>query len=217
MRFLLLALTLSCAPGADVDAGAIVRRAVLNDEKQDAALPYLLTERSLTRTLEEDGRARPASSRTREIRMPDFQKRRERFRKAIREIPEAFVFRLLGEEQIDSRPAWVIEAAPRPGYTPADRYSKLFTQVRGKLWIDRSDYRWVKVEAELLDTVTFGWILVRIHQGSRARLTQKCVAPGVWLPGEMWYRVSVRIGLISLRHMEVAAQYGDYRLPEPSP
>jgi len=208
---------LSVALGADVDPAAIVRRSVLNDESPGAALHYSFTDRSRTRNLDESGQVRSVSSRTREIQMPDFQRRRERYRKAVREIPDAFVFRLLGEEEINSRPAYVIEALPKPGYNPVDRNSKLFTQVKGKLWIDKSDYRWARIEAELLDTVTFGWILVRVHKGSRVRLTQEPVTQDVWLPREMWYRVSLRIGLVSLRSMEVATQYGDYRRVESEP
>ena len=60
-------------------------------------------------------------------------------------------------EQVNSRPAFVIEATPRAGYQPVDRYSKLYTQLRAKLWIDQVDSRWVKIEAELLDTVNY-WL-----------------------------------------------------------
>ncbi len=219
MRLLLTFAMMACALGADVDPAAIVRRSILNDESESTgpALHYTLTERSRTRNLDDRGQLRSAASRTREIKMPDFQKRRERYRKAIREIPDAFVFRLLGEEEVNSRPAYVIEATPRPGYDPVDRYSKLYTQLRAKLWIDKSDYQWAKVEAELLDTVTFGWILVRIHKGSRVRLTQELVGHEVWLPREMWYRVSLRIGLVSLRNVEVETEYGGYRRSDADP
>jgi hypothetical protein len=217
MRLLLTLAVTACSLGADLDPAAIVRRSVLNDESQDAALRYAFTERSRTQNLNDSGQVRSVSSRTREIQMRDFERRRERYRKAIREIPEAFLFRLIGEEQIDTRPAYVIEALPKPGYDPVDRYSKLFTAVKARLWIDKSDDRWIKIEAELLDTITFGWILVRVHQGSRVRLAQARVAQDVWLPREMWYRVSVRVGLVSLRRVEVAATYGDYLRAESEP
>ncbi len=221
MRLLLSLVVMARMLGADSDAdpAAIVRRSLLNDEQQDAATQYSFIERSLIRNLNERGQVRSVSSRTREIHMPDYQRRRERYRKAIREIPDAFVFRLIGEEEIHSRPTYVIEASPRPGYKPVDRYSKLFTEVKGTLWIDKSNYGWVKLEAELLDTVTFGWILVRVYPGARVRLTQVQVAPDIWLPGELWYRVSVRIGLVSQRHVEVVTECSGYRRdgPEPAP
>ena len=44
----------------------------------------------------------------RSARQSDLEKQRSRYRRAIREIPEAFIFRLAGEEVVNSRPAWVI-------------------------------------------------------------------------------------------------------------
>ncbi|HSW50483.1 MAG TPA: hypothetical protein VLH09_09925 [Bryobacteraceae bacterium] len=213
LRLVAVLWLVGCALGADADPAAIVRRSVLNDESQSAGpeVRYAFTERSLTRNLDESGRVRSVSSRNREIQMANYQRNRDRYRRAIREIPEAFVFRLLGEEEVGSRAAYIIEATPRPGYDPVDRYSKLFTHVKGKLWIDKQDYRWARIEAELLDTVTFGWILVRIHKGSRVVLRQESVNQEAWLPHDLWYRVSARVGLVSLRRLEVETTYGDYR------
>jgi len=157
------------------------------------------------------------SSAERSARQSDFEKRRNRYRRAIREIPEAFIFRLAGEDVVDSRPAWVIEAVPRPGYQPADRYSRLFTQVKGKLWVDQSDYHWSRVDAELLDTVTFGWILVRIHGGSWVSLTQMRVNDEVWVPQRMSYRVSLRLGLVKRSETAMEAIYSDYRKASSDP
>ena len=153
----------------------------------------------------------------RSARQGDFERQRNKFQRAIREIPEAFIFRLAGEEVVNSRPAWVIEATPRPGYQPADRYSRLFTQVKGKIWVDQSDYQWTRVDAELLDTVTFGWILVRIHKGSRVSLTQVRVNGGVWVPQRMSYRVSLRLGLVKRSETEMEAIYSDYRKANSDP
>jgi len=216
MRLLLVAAACSGALGANLDPAEIVRRAVANDEDANAgaALSYDFTEQQRTQHLDDAGKVRSITERTRDIHMPDYLVRRERYRKAIREIPDAFQFRLAGEELVNQRASFVIEIKPRFGYRPVDRYSKLYTQLQGRLWIDKAAYRWVKLEAELLDTVTFGWILVRIHKGSRVRLTQDLVNNEAWLPGEMWYRTSVRIGLVSLRHFETQARFADYRKEE---
>jgi hypothetical protein len=148
------------------------------------------------------------------MRMADFLRRRERFQRSVQEIPDAFDFRLVGEEMVGSRPVYVIEALPHPGYQPVDRYSKLFTQVKARLWIDKTDYRWARIEAELLDTMSFGWILLRIHSGSRVVLTQMREADGVWLPERTWYRVSVRVGLVKSSQVAAEVVYSRYSLAE---
>ena len=154
---------------------------------------------------------RKESTAERTARRNGFIRRRDRYRKAIREIPDAFLFQLAGEEIVDSRACFVILAEPRPGYQPVDRHSKLFTAVKGKLWIDKSDYNWVRVDAELTDTVTFGWILVRIHRASQVSLTRTRLDEGVWLPRRMWYRVSMRVGLIKTYNVDTETTYSDYR------
>lgn len=147
-------------------------------------------------------------------RIAEYEKKRNENRAAIREIPDAFDFRLAGEETINSRPAYVIEATPRPGYRHKDRRAKLFTRLKGKLWVDKAEYHWVRVEAELLETITFGWILVRIHEGGRVKVEQTRVSADLWMPSYLWFVVSLRIGLIKHVYMEETTTYSDFRKSE---
>ena len=43
-------------------------------------------------------------------------KERAEDRKFIREVPDAFVFRMVGVETVSGQPAWIIQAEPKPGY-----------------------------------------------------------------------------------------------------
>lgn len=74
------------------------------------------------------------------------QQRAERLRKQaeenaslVREVPKAFDFELVGEELVNGRPAYVLQAAPHPGYHPQGKYGKMFAKVEGKLWIDKQN------------------------------------------------------------------------------
>jgi len=149
-------------------------------------------------------------------RLEDYARKRNRYNRAIREIPEAFLFRLKGEELIGSRPAYVIEATPRTDYHPIDRYAKLFPALKGTLWIDKTEYRWTKVQAELIEGVNFGWILVRVNKGGRAELERIRVDNQVWLPKRSWFTVSARVGLLKLYNLEEETVCFDHRkLPAP--
>jgi len=55
----------------------------------------------------------------------------------------------------------------QPDYTPQLDEAKILKRVRAKFWIDKSEYQWIKAEAEILDTVSFGLFLIRIEKGSR--------------------------------------------------
>src|SRR5215471_15588166 len=80
---------------------------------------------------------------------------RAKEREELQFIPEAFDFQLAGETEIAGRPAWQIKATPRREYK--GRYASLMRNLEGTLWIDKQDYQWVKVEADALDTISFGW------------------------------------------------------------
>ncbi len=43
----------------------------------------------------------------------------------------------------------------------------MLKKIKGRIWIEKKNYNWVKVEAEATDTISFGLFLFRIHPGSR--------------------------------------------------
>jgi hypothetical protein len=143
-------------------------------------------------------------------RIAEYERRRDRFLAAIREIPDAFDYKIVGEENLAGRKAWVIDGVARPGYQPKDRYSHVFPQLAGRLWIDQQDVRWVKIHTELTDIATFGWIVVRIAKGGRAEMEQLRLDDGAWAPKRNWYRVAVRIGLLKHFHLEEEDTYSNY-------
>jgi hypothetical protein len=139
------------------------------------------------------------------------EKDRAEERAYMREIPDAFSFKLLGEEKISGKPAWIIQADPKPGYRPKDSKAKLLTKVRGKIWIDEGEYHWVKMEAQVLDPISFGLGLFRIGQGGILRFEQKRVNDEVWLPTHIFIRGDARLAYVKKMHAEIEVTYSDYR------
>ena len=144
-------------------------------------------------------------------RRADAEKGRQRQRTLLKEIPDAYDFTLLGEESVSGRPVWVIRADPRPGYKPHDSSTKLLTKFRGKLWIDKSEYQWARVEAEAIDSLSFGWFLVRLAKGARIEFEQTRVNDEVWLPRRVLIGYNIRLGLVKKMVGEVEIQYKNYR------
>lgn len=68
----------------------------------------------------------------------------------VREVPRAFNFQLVGEEVINGRSAYVLQATPRPGYSAPGKYGKMFSKVEGKLWVDKQDFGWIKADGEVM-------------------------------------------------------------------
>jgi hypothetical protein len=47
----------------------------------------------------------------------------------VREVAEAYNFKLVGTELVGGREAWVIDGEPRPGFVPHMKESKVSIQV----------------------------------------------------------------------------------------
>jgi hypothetical protein len=132
-------------------------------------------------------------------------------RKFVREVADAYNFKLVGTELLGGREAWVIEGEPRPGYEPHMKDAKYLTKFHGRVWIDKDDLQLAKMDVECLDTISWGLFLARFHKGSRFMLEQTRVNDEVWLPQHVTAKIDVRLGLVKNFDVGVEQTYRDYK------
>jgi hypothetical protein len=144
-------------------------------------------------------------------RLAKYEKEREESRKFLREVTDAYNFHMEGEENLEGRPMWVISAEPRPGFQPQLKDARILPKLHGKLWIDRQEYQWAKVEIEVLDTLSFGLSLLRIHQGAKVKFEATRVNDEVWLPKITYVAGSARIAFVKNERAEETTTYRDYK------
>jgi hypothetical protein len=147
----------------------------------------------------------------RKKRLETEEKDREDARKFVGEVADAYNFRLIGTENLDGREAYVIDAEPRPDFVPRSKEAKVLPKFRFRVWIDRAESQWVKLDAECIDTVSVGWFLARIHKGSRLLIDQTRVNDEVWLPRHVALKVDVRLALLKNFNVEADMTYRDYK------
>jgi hypothetical protein len=147
----------------------------------------------------------------RKKRMETEEKDREDARKFVGEVADAYNFRLIGMENLDGREAYVIDAEPRPDFQPHSKEAKVLPKFRFRAWIDQAESQWVKLDAECIDTVSLGWFLARIHQGSRLLIDQTRINDEVWLPRHVAIKVDVRVALLKNFNLEADVTYRDYK------
>lgn len=58
----------------------------------------------------------------------------------------------------------------------------MLTGLKGKLWIDESSFRWVKVEAEAVKPVSIVGFLARMEAGTQFELQERPINAEIWLP-----------------------------------
>lgn len=154
---------------------------------------------------------RSESEEARRKRLAHEEKEREDDRKFVLEVADAFNFRLVGSEVVDGHHTWVLDGEPRPGYEPKSREAKMLNKVKGRIWIDKAEAQWVKLDITTLDTISFGLVLARIHKGTRVQVELTQVNDEVWLPKRVEAHVDLRLVLFKNYDEDVEQVYRDYK------
>ena len=165
-------------------------------------------QRKLDKSIE---KRRKESPKERRKRLAKVEKEREEQRRWIREIQNIFVFALAEEETIDGVETWIVAAKPKPNYKPEYRKAKFLQKMRGKFWIAKSDYGWVRTQAETTDTVSFGLFLLRLAKGSTLDFHQRKLEEGVWMMDQFRLRFQARAVFIKKFNYEVLGSFTNYR------
>jgi hypothetical protein len=132
-------------------------------------------------------------------------------RSFLHDILEAFDFHLISEEVVDGRPAYVLQATPHPGYRAHGKYGKVFSKVEGKLWVDKQNFGWIKVDGEVTQSFSMGILVARVLRGSHIILEQTCVGDAVWVPKRLEMRASAKILFLKSLDIDRILTYSDYR------
>jgi hypothetical protein len=147
----------------------------------------------------------------RQRRLAESENDRKKGREFLREVPEMFDFRLEGDAKVDGYDAWVISATPKPDYRPRLRDAKPLLKIKAKLWIDKAEYQWVRLEAETTDTISYGLFLARLSPGAKLVFEQTRINDEVWLPKREFASGSARLGLVKKIVMEQELTWSNYR------
>lgn len=144
-------------------------------------------------------------------RMEQAQERRKREFAFLSEIPDLFDLKLEADSTVEGRPVWVVSGAPRAGAQPKSRDAKVLLKVRGRMWIDKATYQWVKVEAETTATISWGLFLARLAPGAKMVFEQTAVSPELWLPKRLFMTGNGRVALLKHLIEDEEIQWRDYK------
>ena len=144
-------------------------------------------------------------------RLDSFEKQRRRDREFLLQIPDAYDLRLEPDQKIDGQDVWVISGAPKPGYRALSRDGKALLKIRGRMWIEKTGYQWVRLEAQTTATISFGLFLARLNPGAMLVFEQERVNDEVWLPKREFVSGSGRIGLLKRLAEDDEITWSNYR------
>jgi hypothetical protein len=147
----------------------------------------------------------------RQQRLVDFDRHHQQEHAFLLEVPEAYDFRILREETLNGRAAFVISGEPRESFRPNLNAARVLPKLRPKLWIDKTNYQCMKMEAEVIDTIVWGGFLLRLHPGSHIELEQTLVNDEVWLPLHARINLDARVALFKTIRLDVDVTFSDYK------
>jgi hypothetical protein len=142
----------------------------------------------------------------------EYQKARREREEAVTDIFNVFAVRMIGREQIERHETIAFSLTPKPGAKPKTSEGRQMKHFNVRAWISESDHELVKLEAEAIDTLSFGLgVLARLHKGARLSFLRRRVNGEVWLPAVVSYQGSARVGLLFTLRRGGTSEYSGYR------
>jgi hypothetical protein len=139
-------------------------------------------------------------------------------RAVVDELTSIYDIRMTGREMIDGRPAIVLTFDPRPGYTPRTPQGRIINHFRGRALVDEQDRELVRMEVEVLQTVSVALgFIVRLVKGSRGLMERRKLDGESWLPTYTRFTGAGRVFFIWRIDLDQETEFTSYRKKEPGP
>jgi hypothetical protein len=188
--------------------GEPVQRVIAKDDKPLSEKDAKKEEEKIQKIID---KRKNESDDDRRKRLQKEEKDKEEDRQFVLEVADAFNFQLAGSEVLDGNDTWVLDAEPRPGYEPEHRDARMLTKFKGRIWIDRSELQWIKLDMTAIDTLSYGLILARIHKGTHVLVEQMRFNQEVWVPKHVAVHVDARVALLKNFDANIDVTYRDYK------
>jgi hypothetical protein len=149
------------------------------------------------------------------VRAEEQKKRDEERRDTDRAVDDAlrvYEIKMLGREIVNGYETIAFSFTPRKNAKPQTREGKIMRHFAGKAWVSESEYEVVRLEAEAIETASFGLgLLARVHKGSKAAFERRKVNGEQWLPARATYTASARVMLVRVLRIGGTSEFSDYR------
>jgi hypothetical protein len=205
---ILAAFYLAASAGATPTADTIIQRVKVRSANADSARKSFAYQRiSQVDYLNDEGKVRKQAVRIYEVapvngepvsrliqvngRAPS--EKEEQSRSAAREtgdktrtlvlgddLLDRYNYKLVGEETVAERNAWVLEFHPKTGLKEEGFVDKLLNSMRGRIWVDQQDYEFARMDVRLGRKVSFFGGFAGAIEKIDLTLVQKRVDPTAW-------------------------------------
>jgi hypothetical protein len=150
------------------------------------------------------------SDRQRQLR--DYQKAQKQRAEEIDDVFAVFDIRMVGREPVEGHDTILFTLTPRPNAKPRTESGRILQRFSARAWISEADYELVRIQAEAVENVTFGFgLLARIDKGATFTFERRKVNGEIWLPALATYRGSGRLLLVRGMRLGGTSEFSNYR------
>jgi hypothetical protein len=139
----------------------------------------------------------------------------EEHRRENQSIDEAFALYAVsmnGRQVLDGHDALVLDFRARPDFKTKTDEGKILKKLKGRVWIDERSYELIRVDVELVDTVSFGLgMLARLNPGAHAMFQRRLVNNEIWLPATAHFTGNARLMVFKGLRVDDTVEYSDYK------
>jgi hypothetical protein len=178
-------------------------------EEQEQAAAHKKQEAERLKMQEARDRETPGQ---RQKRLDARERNKKRQQEETDDIVNGFDLRIVGDEQVDGMPVWVIEGEPHKGYKFQTKMAASFAgKMKGRIWVTKDSSQAVRIDAETTDNISIGGFLARINRGTRIHVEYTFVNGEVWLPKRETFAASARLLLVKGFHEEGDSTFTNYK------
>jgi len=136
----------------------------------------------------------------------------ERGQRRIADVINALQFRIEGRAVHEGVPAIVVSFTPKPGAMPETRQGRIAQKFGGRVWIDEAASEVMRLEAEAIDDISFGYgLIARLDEGTVATVTRRRIDRDIWLPTQLTIKGRGRAAVFRTLVLDFKADWYDYR------
>ena len=173
-------------------------------DKQDGKHDKKMKERA--QQLEREG----TNERARRLAKEAEEKRKEE--ETLDDLFQLYLVRMVGREIHGGYSAILLTFEAKPEYKPRTREGKILEKFKGRAWICEEDHQLIRIEATLIDNLTFGMgVLARLNKGATVVFERRKVNNEIWLPAQAHFTGSARLLLFKGMRIDANSEYSEYR------
>ena len=138
----------------------------------------------------------------------------------IKLMPDAMLYSYTaGQPQTPNtlEPEVVLDFAPNPAFHPPNLYSEGLLGLRGRIWIDAQTKEIVRIEADIFQSINWGWgVLAHIYPGGKVDLEQTAASGPRWNMTQFHEQVTVKALMVKTMKVNSEGQVSGFQaLPGP--